>query len=89
MKFIEDGNFSGWLRVALFCTGLILAFGGLGFDQVHRWIRGGAFLLGFFMMALGGISSRAHMLKIKPFDNYYKNVRESYKGDGENKDQSN
>ncbi|AEA63958.1 hypothetical protein [Burkholderia gladioli] len=78
MRFIEDGNFSGWLRVVLFLVGLALAVGGLGFDQIPRWIRAGVFLFGFGMMALGGISSRAHMLKIKPFDNSYKKARKSY-----------
>lgn len=45
------------------------------------------FLLGFGMMALGGFSSRAHMLHIKPFDNRYKKARRSYetKDDEENK----
>ncbi|WP_321922699.1 hypothetical protein [Burkholderia sp. BCC1998] len=78
MRLIEDGNFSGWLRVVLFLIGLALAAGGLGLDQMPRWIRAAAFIFGFAMMAIGGISSRAHMLKIKPFDNSYKRARASY-----------
>ncbi|WP_059731599.1 hypothetical protein [Burkholderia cepacia] len=78
MRLIEDGNFAGWLRVVFFLVGLALAFAGLGLDQMPQWIRAGAFLLGFAMMALGGISSRAHMLKIKPFDNSHKKARKSY-----------
>ncbi|WP_448166905.1 hypothetical protein [Burkholderia ambifaria] len=89
MKFIEDGNFAGWLRVVFFLAGLVLAVGGLGLDQMPRWIRALAFLSGFGMMALGGISSRAHMLKIKPFDNSYKKARDSYKTSGsEDQDKS-
>ena len=30
---------------------------------------------------MGGISSRSAMLKIKPFDNNYKKVKNSYKED--------
>lgn len=29
MRLIEDGNFSGWLRVVFFVVGLALAVGGL------------------------------------------------------------
>ncbi|MCA7966997.1 hypothetical protein [Burkholderia cenocepacia] len=84
MRLIEDGNFAGWLRVVFFLVGLALALAGLGLDQMPRWIRAGAFLVGFATMALGGISSRAHMLKIKPFDNSYRKARDSYNSnDGE------
>ncbi len=40
------------------------------------------------MMALGGISSRAHMLKIKPFDNSYKKARKSYEVKSDELDKS-
>ncbi|HEJ2439241.1 TPA: hypothetical protein SLZ45_000685 [Burkholderia multivorans] len=88
MRLIEDGNFAGWLRVVLFLVGLAMVAGGLGLDQMPRWIRAGAFLLGFAMMALGGISSRAHMLKIKPFDNSYKKARKSYEVKSDESDKS-
>ncbi|AOJ87143.1 hypothetical protein WS87_10890 [Burkholderia sp. MSMB0856] len=88
MRLIEDGNFSGWLRVVLFLVGLGLVVGGLGLDQMPRWIRAGAFLFGFAVMALGGISSRAHMLKIKPFDNSYKKARKSYEVKADESDKS-
>ncbi len=83
MKLFEDGNFSGWLRIALYVGGVALAAGGLALDELPRSIRGCAFLLGFAVMAVGGISSRAHMLKIKPFDNSYKKSRDSYKTKGD------
>lgn len=88
MRLIEDGNFAGWLRVVFFLVGLAVAVGGLGLDQMPRWIRAGAFILGFAMMALGGISSRAHMLKIKPFDNSYKKARKSYEVKSDEPDKS-
>ncbi|WP_175669984.1 hypothetical protein [Burkholderia ambifaria] len=81
-KLIEDGNFAAWLRVILFLVGLVLTFAGIGLDQMPRWLRALAFLSGFGTMALGGISSRAHMLKIKPFDNSYQKARDSYKTSG-------
>ncbi|MBB5483451.1 MULTISPECIES: hypothetical protein [unclassified Paraburkholderia] len=87
MKIIEDGNFSGWLRITLYAVGLAIFVGGLAFDWLPRWARMAGFLLGFGMMALGGFSSRAHMLHIKPFDNSYKKARKSYErdDDGSNK----
>ncbi|KFG96957.1 hypothetical protein GQ56_0113075 [Burkholderia paludis] len=88
MRLIEGGNFSGWLRAVLFLGGLSFAVGGLGLDQMPRWIRAGAFLFGFAMMAIGGISSRAHMLKIKPFDNRYKKARKSYEVKADKPDES-
>ncbi|WP_322012976.1 hypothetical protein [Paraburkholderia sp. J12] len=87
MKLIEEGNFSGWVRVTLFVLGLVVFGGSLASDWLPRWTRMVGFVLGFGMMALGGFSSRAHMLHIKPFDNSYKKARESYetKGDEEDK----
>ncbi|MDR8398055.1 MULTISPECIES: hypothetical protein [Paraburkholderia] len=87
MKFVEAGNFSGWVRITLFVVGLT-AFGmSLALDWLPRVPRMAAFLLGFGLMALGGISSRAHMLNIKPFDNSYKKARESYKTEDDKHDE--
>ncbi|MBY4711668.1 hypothetical protein [Burkholderia cepacia] len=36
-------------------------------------------LIGFGLAFAGGFASRAHNLKIKPFDNSDKKVRDSYK----------
>jgi hypothetical protein len=87
LKLIEDGNFPRWLRVTLFVVGLVVFGGSLAIDLLPQWARMIGFLLGFGMMALGGFSSRAHMLHIKPFDNRYKKARRSYetKDDEENK----
>jgi hypothetical protein len=89
MKLFEEGNFSGWMRITLFVVGLA-AFGmGLALDWLPRALRMAAFLVGFGLMALGGLSSRAHMLNIKPFDNSYKKARDSYKvkDDGDKDDE--
>ncbi|WP_042339394.1 hypothetical protein [Paraburkholderia ferrariae] len=85
MKLIEEGNFSSWVRVTLFVVGLAVLGTSLALDWLPRWARMVGFLLGFGMMALGGFSSRAHMLHIKPFNNSYKKARKSYeKDDNEN-----
>lgn len=78
MKFLEDGNFAGWVRILLFLAGVALLFTGLALEQLPRGIRLALFLIGFVTMAVGGFTSRAHMLKIKPFDNSYKKARKSY-----------
>ncbi len=48
MRFIEDGNFSGWLRVVLFFVGLALAVGGLDLTKFP-----GGLELGYSSSALG------------------------------------
>jgi hypothetical protein len=78
VKLFEEGNFSGWLRITLYVAGLATFFSALTSDWAPRWTRMIGFLLGFSLMALGGLSSRAHMLNVKPFDNSYKKARESY-----------
>jgi hypothetical protein len=88
MKVLEDGNFAGWLRIAMFVAGVALLFAGLGIEAFPRWARLALFLIGFVTMAVGGFTSRAHMLKIKPFDNSYKKARESYKVKDDDQDKS-
>ncbi|WDR86095.1 hypothetical protein [Burkholderia ambifaria] len=82
MKLIEHGNFVGWLRIALAVGGATLLLSGLTFGELPRWVRGFAFLAGFAVMAVGGMTSRAHMLKIRPFDNSaWRKAKRTYKGD--------
>jgi hypothetical protein len=45
-------------------------------------------LIGFVIAAVGGYASRAHLLKIKPFDNSYKKARDSYKAKDNEADKS-
>jgi hypothetical protein len=47
MKYIEDGNFSGWLRIALFVVGLAILAGSLAFDWAPSWLR----MAGFFLVS--------------------------------------
>ncbi|GAB7536150.1 hypothetical protein [Burkholderia sp. 3C] len=87
MKFLDDGNLSGWV-----CTALIVI--GVGMSCVTLKYMppsiGSIFLalLGFLLMAIGGLSGRARLLKIKPFDNSYKKARKSYEVKDDDQDNS-
>ncbi|OXI21287.1 hypothetical protein [Burkholderia sp. AU15512] len=82
IRFIEDGNFSGWVRAILLVIGLLIIF--LACKYVSPAPYGGFLvLLGLGVAAVGGYASRAHLLKIKPFDNSYKRARKSYESDGD------
>ncbi|MGF6645032.1 hypothetical protein P3T24_003208 [Paraburkholderia sp. GAS33] len=78
VKFIDNGNLAAWLRLTLIVIGIGLAAVALGCELPVFWAR--AFLLvGFFSVLVGGMTSRAKLLNIKPFDNSYKKARDSYK----------
>jgi hypothetical protein len=36
MKFVEDGNFVGWVRIFLGVAGVALLFSGLAFESFPR-----------------------------------------------------
>ncbi|MGN6232014.1 MAG: hypothetical protein ACTHNZ_12755 [Trinickia sp.] len=78
IQFIEDGNLKRWVRVALILLGLVTMF--IAYQFVPPAPFGGFLIvLGLGIAAVGGYASRAHLLKIKPFDNSYKKARDSYK----------
>ncbi|MBY4722639.1 MULTISPECIES: hypothetical protein [Burkholderia] len=80
IRFIEDGNFSGWVRTILLVIGLLIIF--VACKYVPPAPYGGFLvLLGLGVAAVGGYASRAHLLKIKPFDNSCKRARKSYESD--------
>lgn len=66
IKLIEDGNFTGWLRLAFIVFGFVLMFCAFKFIP-PTVVGGGIALLGFGLALIGGFASRAAMLKIKPF----------------------
>jgi hypothetical protein len=77
IRFIEDGNFKGWVRTAFLLGGLSVMFVAVTFVPPAPF-GGVLLLLGFGLAAVGGISSRAHMLHIKPFPENWKKVRKTY-----------
>jgi hypothetical protein len=86
LKFIDDGNLASWLRLTLIVIGIALAVIAVECTIPIFWAR--VFLFSGFAIALvGGMTSRAKLLHIKPFDNSYKKARRSYetKDDEENK----
>ncbi|MFM0337256.1 hypothetical protein [Paraburkholderia fungorum] len=78
VRFIDNGNLASWLRLTLIVIGIGLAAVTLECELPVFWAR--AFLLvGFFSVLVGGMTSRAKLINIKPFDNSYKKARDSYK----------
>ena len=78
IRFIDNGNLASWLRLTLIVIGIGLAAVALECELPVLWAR--VFLLvGFFSVLIGGMTSRAKLLNIKPFDNSYKKARDSYR----------
>ena len=78
MKIIENGNFSGWFRCLLYLFGLMCGGGGLAVEFLPGWVRIGLILVGVIFASIGGFSSKAHALQLKPFDRSCENARKSY-----------
>ena len=71
--FLKEGNFSPWLRTLFMIIGICVVYVSLKyFDSILMMS------LGLLFAALGGYSSRAHTLGLKPFDNSYKKAKQSY-----------
>ncbi|SAL58996.1 hypothetical protein AWB67_02793 [Caballeronia terrestris] len=81
--FIRDGNFTPVVRGVLCVVGIAIGFIGLKYDDSLV-----VALVGLVIAAIGGFASRAHMLKIKPFDNSYKKARKSYEVKDDEQDKS-
>jgi hypothetical protein len=86
MRFIEDGNLSSWLRLLFILIGTGLAVIAIELDLPTTWARI-LLLVGFAIALVGGMTSRAKLLHIKPLDHSYKKARKSYevKDDEQNK----
>lgn len=79
LKIIVDGNLTGWAQTFLIVLGLAMTYFSLSLDWLPRSVAIGMFLFGLPVAAVGGYSSRAKALGLKPFDNSYKKARDSYK----------
>jgi hypothetical protein len=86
IKLIEDGNFPRWLRLILIAIGFVIMYGTVKFVSPSLW-SGLLLMFGFGVALVGGMTSRAALLKIKPFDNSYKKARESYKAEDDKQDE--
>jgi hypothetical protein len=87
MKIISNGNFSPWLRIALWASGIAIV--ALSYQFLPGMLMFFGIVLGMVILALGTYSERASLLNIKPFDsNSYKKVRDSYKVKDDEADKS-
>lgn len=86
VRFVEDGNFSGWLRTVFIVVGALLIVLPTKVME-SSWLWFGLLLCGLVLMAMGGYASRAHTLGIKPFDNSYEKARESYTTEDDKQDE--
>ncbi len=77
IRIIQEGNFAGWVRTLLVFAGvLVMVF---AYKCVPPAPFGGfLFLFGFVVAAIGGFSSRASQLNIRPFGNNWRKVRKTY-----------
>jgi hypothetical protein len=80
MKIIENGNLTGRVCTILIISGICISYFAFKYASPSIFSMLLA-LLGFALMAIGGISSRARILNIKPFDNSYRNSRKTYEND--------
>ncbi|WP_017231490.1 hypothetical protein [Pandoraea sp. B-6] len=87
IRFVEDGNLSSWLRLLLILVGIAIAVAAIDLDLSVVWARA-LLLIGFAVALVGGMTSRAKLLKIKPFDSRYKKARNSYRSKQDDEDGS-
>ncbi|WP_224078818.1 DUF4231 domain-containing protein [Cupriavidus laharis] len=86
MKLIEDGNLTATVRGALIVIGAILIFGGLGVEAIPNWLGIIVFLFGIVAIFVGGISSRAKMIGLKPFGkSEWRKAKETYQKEKDDK----
>ena len=87
MRIIDSGNFTRPIRVACFIAGALLIY--LPTQYVRSPITWGiCFFMGLLFMAIGGYTSWANTIGLKPFDNSYKKARASYKIKDDDQDKS-
>ena len=87
IRLVEDGNFSQWARTILLVAGLSLMI--IACIYIPAAPFGGfLLLLGFGIAAVGGLSSRAHLLNIRPFGNNNAKSRRTYEKKSNGKNQS-
>jgi hypothetical protein len=87
IKLFEDGNFRRWVRLSLIVIGLAIMYGAVKFAPPSVW-GGFLLMLGFGVALVGGMTSRAALLKLKPFDNSYERARKSYEVKDNDQDKS-
>ena len=87
MKIVVDGNFSRPVSVAMVLIGVAIMFGFLKYGPPSI-VSVLMVCFGFGLAIVGGMTSQARLLKIKPFDNSYKKARKSYEVKDDTQDKS-
>ncbi len=82
MRFFvfKDGNFSPLMQAILIIVGIAVGWIGLQVEWIPRVLRLLMVLAGFGSIMVGGLSARAHLIGIKPFENSeWRNAKKTYK----------
>ncbi|WP_081080194.1 hypothetical protein [Burkholderia cepacia] len=87
MKIIVDGNFSRPVSIAMVLIGVAIMFGFLKYGPPSI-VSALMVCFGFGLAIIGGMTSQARLLKIRPFDNSYKKARKSYEVKSDESDKS-
>ncbi|MGU3777820.1 hypothetical protein [Burkholderia metallica] len=87
MKIIVNGNFSRPVSAVMVLIGVAIMFGFLKYGPPSI-VSVLIVCFGFGLAIVGGMTSQARLLKIKPFDNSYKRVRKSYEVKDDTQDKS-
>lgn len=87
MKIIVDGNFSRPVSIAMVLIGVAIMFGFLKYGPPSI-VSVLMVCFGFGLAIVGGMTSQARLLKIRPFDNSYKKARKSYEVKSDESDKS-
>ncbi|VVE21705.1 hypothetical protein PCE31106_03163 [Pandoraea cepalis] len=87
IKIFEEGNFTRWFRLCLIAAGFSIMYYTFKFIEPSIW-SGALLLVGLGIAAVGGMTSRAALLRIKPFDSSNKKARDSYKSKDDEENQS-
>jgi hypothetical protein len=88
VRLIVDGDLAEWARIGFICLGIAMLICGLALDFLPRFIALALVILGLPVAAVGGYSSRAKALGLKPFDNSYEKARKSYEEKGEEQEKT-
>ncbi|MNT05497.1 hypothetical protein D3C72_1401180 [compost metagenome] len=81
---LKNGNVSPMFRAIFIVGGIAIGCSGLYFECLPRFLRAIMFVAGFFLMIIGGVSSRAGLLGIRPFEkSAWRRAKEAYKERGD------
>jgi hypothetical protein len=77
MRFIKDGNYISWVRTSIWVAGITIAILSYFFMTGAFIYRG--MVTGIIIAAIGAYAESANTLRLRPFDNSYKETKKSYK----------